>query len=105
MISGLTDLLLLLGYSRYGRYSDTDPIAMILGAVIFGVGLVIWSFFKAYEMTVEEKRLKEKELKWEDVQNSQGMTSEWGKVKVKTQRKRRRNSSFQNTGEYFKPPF
>ncbi len=89
----------------YGRYGDSDPITMFLGAVIFGVGLVIWSFFKAIQMTVEERKLKAKELKWENVQNYQDRTSEWGKVKVKTQRKRRRSRSSPDIGEYFKPPF
>ena len=105
MISGLMDLLQILGYIRHGDYSDTDPVTVILGVVIFGVGLVIWSFFKTYQMTIEEKKLKEKELKWEDIPNSHGMTSDWGKIKTKTKRKRRRRHTGQDVGEYFRPPF
>lgn len=72
---------------------------------IIGVGLVIWSFIGAYKMTVEEKRMKEKEAEWQGIQDNTGIPTEWGKVKIKTKQKRRRRHIDQDTGEYYQAPF
>lgn len=85
--------------------SSADSLEGCLVFVIFGVGLIIWSFIKAYDMTVEEKRLKKKEEKWQEIQDNPGMISEWGKVKTKTKRKRRRRHTDQGSGGNFHLPF
>jgi len=92
-------------FPAYYSYYEYRGLAGCAYYIIFGVALLIWSFFKAFQMTMEEKILKEKIEKRENNPNYYDINSSWGKVKMKSKRRRRRRHPHSDSDEYYQAPF
>ena len=83
------------------RYDTEDAGAMILGTIIVLVVLVIWSFFGAIKMTIEEKRLKNRNPSEKinpDMSSYNFLGGYKVKMKVKPQKRRRRRRKRSDDG-------